>query len=287
MEEKMAKIYYSPRGYFKGLSAVKKLSAAAGASDKQALIFLKKQAIWQIYLPAPRKIVRPKFENNKVGEIHQADLLFLPTDTVGRKKFKYALTVVDVASRYKDAEPLSDKSALSVANAIEKIYKRGPLKYPYLMQVDQGTEFKSHFSQLLLHHRVLIRRGIPGVHRAQAIVENFNKQLAERLFSYQYSKELAFDTRNTEWVRRLKHVIDAMNKEVSTVTGMKPVDSIKKKTVGVDSNAVASKEKVQDEMFLKKVRYLYEPGEAEGDSRRSATDPIWSTKIYSIKSIKF
>ena len=84
------------------------------------------------------KIVRPKFENNKVGEIHQADLLFLPTDTVGRKKFKYALTVVDVASRYKDAEPLSDKSALSVANAMEKIYKRGPLKYPYLMQVDQG-----------------------------------------------------------------------------------------------------------------------------------------------------
>ena len=232
MEEKMAKIYYSPRGFFKGYIAIKKLSAAAGVSEKQALMFLKKQAIWQIYLPAPRKIVRPKFENNKVGEIHQADLLFLPTDTVGRKKFKYALTVVDVASRYKDAEPLSDKSALSVANALEKIYKRGPLKYPYLMQVDQGTEFKSHFSQLLLRHRVLIRRGIPGVHRAQAIVESFNKQLAERLFSYQYSKELASCSgeRNTEWVRRLKHVIEAMNGEVSKVIGMKPVEAIKKKS---------------------------------------------------------
>ena len=76
------------------------------------------------------------------------------------------------------------------------------------------------------------------------------------------------------------------------VSGMKPVDSSKKKTV--DSNYVAvnnvnkndrSKEKAQEEMFLKKVRYLYEPGEAEGDSRRRATDPIWSTKIYSIKSI--
>ena len=42
MEEKMADIYYSPRGYFKGLSAIKKLSAAAGVSEKQALIFLKK-----------------------------------------------------------------------------------------------------------------------------------------------------------------------------------------------------------------------------------------------------
>ena len=66
--------------------------------------------------------------------------------------------------------------------------------------------------------------------------------------------------------------------------------ALKKKRL--DSNIVAVNnvnkndiKKVQDEMFLKKVRYLYEPSEAEGDSRRRATDPIWSTKIYSIKCI--
>jgi hypothetical protein len=33
------------------------------------------------------------------------------------------------------------------------------------------------------------------------------------------------------------------------------------------------------------VRYLYAPGEVEGDSKRRATDPIWSTRIYEVESI--
>ena len=37
------------------------------------------------------------------NKVHQADLLFLPHDRVRRKTFRYALTVVDVASRYKEA----------------------------------------------------------------------------------------------------------------------------------------------------------------------------------------
>ena len=32
------------------------------------------------------------------------------------------------------------------------------------------------------------------------------------------------------------------------------------------------------------VRYLYQPGELEGGSRR-ATDPIWSLKVYNIERV--
>ncbi len=96
----MEKIYYGPKGFWKGLTAVKKLAKAAKVSDKEALEFLKKQAVWQIYLPAPKKIIRPRFDFSKKNEVHQADLLFLPHDTVGRKTYKYALTVVDIASRF-------------------------------------------------------------------------------------------------------------------------------------------------------------------------------------------
>ena len=285
MEAKMTKVYYSPSGFWKGYSAVKKLSSAAGVSEAQALNFLKKQAIWQIYLPAPRRIVRPKFHSNNVNEIHQLDLLFLPHDTVGRKKYKYALTVVDIASRYKDAEPLSDKSSESVANALTNIYKRGPLTYPRLVHVDEGTEFKAHTTRLLLKHGVLIRRGIPGVHRAQAIVENFNKQLAERLFSYQYGRELQFNERNTEWVQRLRHVVKAMNEEKNMATGMKPVDAIKQKFIGSPVTPVVKNISEDSPMFQKKVRYLYEAGEAEGGNVRRATDPVWSTSVHEIKSM--
>ena len=62
----------------------------------------------------------------------QADLLFLLHDKLprGRKVFKYALTVVDIASRYKEAEPLTSKDSAEVAKAFQAIYRRSPLTWP-------------------------------------------------------------------------------------------------------------------------------------------------------------
>src|SRR6218665_30031 len=105
---KLSSIYYSPCGYWRGLAAVKKLSAAAKVSEAYARSWLKRQAVWQIYLPA-RGIFRDrcskKIAHVRSWHVHRADLLFLPHDRVGRKTYTYALTVVDVASRYNEAEP--------------------------------------------------------------------------------------------------------------------------------------------------------------------------------------
>ena len=279
VDKRLTKIYYSPKGYWKGKAAITKLSVAANVSDQKAKDWLSKQPIWQIYLPAPRKINRPRFINTKPNDTHQIDLLYLPHDTIRRKRFKYALTVIDIASRYKDAEPLTDKSASSVAVALQEIYRRGPLKYPRLIHSDDGREFKGVFNQLLLKHRVAIRRGIPGNHRSQALVENLNKQLSERLFSYQYHREITDSTRNTEWVRRLPSVIRAMNEEEHN--GLKPVKVIKQKEV---TGPVTAKDYKLLPLDLT-VRYLYAPGEGEGDSVKRATDPTWSVKTYQIRKI--
>ena len=170
----MEKIYYSPKGFWKGLPAVEKLSKEAKVSKKQALEFFKKQAVWQIYLPPPKKIIRPRFDVSAENEVHQADLLFLPYDTVkvGRinKTYKYALTLVDLGTRYKEAEPLTSKDSKEVAMAFENIYKRH-LKYPKLLQVDHGREFMGAVTQLMAKHNVRIRRGQPEIHRHQGVVE--------------------------------------------------------------------------------------------------------------------
>ena len=130
---KLSKIYYSPQGYWKGFVAIKKLAQAAKVSEDMAQNWLMKQALWQVYLPAPRYIPRPKFDVPVPNKVHQADLLYLPHDRPprSRKTFKYALTVADVASRYKEAEPLTTKEAKGVAAALERIYSRGPLKSPF------------------------------------------------------------------------------------------------------------------------------------------------------------
>ena len=63
MEGKLAKIYYSPEGYWKGIAAIKKkLAEAAKVSEETAKKWLVKQALWQIFLPAPKRIPRPRFD---------------------------------------------------------------------------------------------------------------------------------------------------------------------------------------------------------------------------------
>ena len=143
MDAKLAKIYYSPQGYWKGVSAIKKLADAAKVPENVAKQWLYKQAIWQIYLPSPGYIPRPKFDVSTPNSVHQADLLFLPHDKLprGRKIYKYALTVVDIASRYKEAEPLTSKDSNEVARAFQAIYRRSPLTWPQMLQVDPGREF--------------------------------------------------------------------------------------------------------------------------------------------------
>ena len=266
MEARMKDAYYSPKGYWKGKAAINKLSKAAKVTEAEALDFLKKQDVWQVYLPAPKKIVRPKFEAEEKNAVHQADLLFLPHDKVGKKLYKYALTVVDVGSRYKDAEPLTSKDSKEVASAFENIYKR-VLKFPKTLQVDPGREFMGAVSILMAKHHASIRRGRKDIHRDQAIVERFNKTLGERLFAYQYDKEMEHpEKRNREWVKRLSGVVKAIN-----VDYKKPRDIPE-----------SASETTTDIPPFVKVRYLYLPGELEGGTRKRATDPIWSVDKHEI-----
>ena len=215
---------------------MKKLSSTTKVEEEVAKRWLAKQALWQIYLPAPRYISRPKFDVSLPNAVHQADLFFLPHDKLPRRRkvYKYALTVVDVASRYKAAEPLTSKESDKVSKAFQRIYKRGPLKWPQLLQVDPGREFMGTVTvKVMENNKTAIRRGRTEIHRDQAIVERFNRTLAERLFGYQYAVEMNMknsNQRSTEWVKRLPEVVSALNNEVTRLIGKKPAEAIKEKS---------------------------------------------------------
>ena len=285
----LSKIYYSPGGYWKGYSAFSKLADAAGVSENEAKEWLKKQALWQIYLPSPRYIPRPHWTVDKPNEIHQADTLFLPHDTVRRKTFKYALVVIDVASRYKDAEPLTSKESSEVAKSFEKIYSR-KLKWPVRIIIDPGKEFMGHVTSLMKRHNVIIQRSEAGNHRAQAFVERANRTLSERLFSFQYGKEMSSDDneRSREWVERLPAVLKSMNNEVTRLTGKEPQEALKLKDISINAAKYKRPVDFEEERLspFAKVRYLFSPGEYEGGERRRATDPVWSLEIFELSHSK-
>ena len=284
MDAKLAKIFYSPQGYWKGVSAIKKITEASKVPENVVKQWLYKQAIWQIYLPAPRYVPRPKFDVATPNSVHQADLLFLPHDKLRRKTYKYALTVVDIASRYKEAEPLTSKDSNEVAKAFQTIYKRGPLTWPQMLQVDPGREFMGGVTKEMEKHKTFIRRGRTEIHRDQAIVERFNRTLAERLFGHQYAVEMLHAGRSTVWVKRLPDVVNALNNEVTRLTGKKPASAIKEKYIVSKPSTPYSRPVGVNEKKLPpliNVRYLYQPGELEGGTKR-ATDPIWSLKVYQV-----
>ena len=281
----MEKIYYSPKGYFMGKSAIDKLANSAKVPYNIAKDWLAKQAIWQIYLPRPKKINYSHFDVNVPNEVHQADILFLPHDKYKKKVYKYALTIVDIASRYKDAFPLSTKSSSEVAAAFKKIYQKGPLRWPKLLQVDPGREFLGEVSSLMTKQHVKIRRGNTAMHRDQAIVERFNRTLADKLFYYQTAKEFIQQDRSREWVERLPEVIDSLNNQVTSAINMKP-------SIAVTKKYIKTLDKIKESMIKDfpplprnvTVRYLYEPGELEGGKARS-TDPIWSITTHQIYDV--
>ena len=292
MDKKVNQIYYSDDGYWRGRSAIQKLATASGSTKEEAERWLLKQPLYQIYLPPPKYVPRPNASLSlyaKPNDIHQADILYLPHHKFKKKTYKYALNIVDVASRYKRSHQLTTKNSKELSQAFQWIYENTPLTYPKTLIIDEGSEFRGDTTKLMDKQDVIIQRSDPSQHRSQGIVERFNRTLADRLFTYQYHKELEDPSKsNREWVSRLQNVVRALNNEKTRLIGMKPVDAIKQTLVeqGFSQPTKEYEEKLLD--VGTKVRYLYEPGELEGyqykgEKRKRSTDPIWSVDVYKIK----
>ena len=231
----MDKIYYQPNHLWKGQKAVKKLKELSGEKPKVIKQWLSQQAFWQVHLPAPKHVDRPHYQVTIPNEMHQFDLLYMPSDTLYGNKYKYILAGIDAASRYLLAgidaasRPLRTKQARDVAEMIADIYKVGPLTYPKIFQCDNGSEFKGEVTKMLEKNEVKIRRVTTKyTHTHTASVEALNKILSERLFKVQDAQELNDPEKvSSRWVKHLYGLVDELNDTETEMIGMKPKDTIK------------------------------------------------------------
>ena len=188
-----------------------------------------------MYLPVPKYIPRPNASMllfAKPNDIHQVDNLCLPHDRYKKKTYKYALNIVDVASRYKGSYQLATKNSKEVAQAFQWIYENTLLTYPKTLIIDGGKEFCGDTTKLMEKHDVMVQCGDPSQHRLQGIVKRFNRTIGDRLFSYQYHKELEDPLKsNREWASRQQNIVNALNNGKARLIGMKPIDAIKETLV--------------------------------------------------------
>ena len=159
-EEKLYQAYYEPDRLWTGGKAIKEQHKIASMSKKDIKSRLAKQALWQVYIPPPKEIQHPHYDVTKPNEQHQFHLLYILYNLFEGNTYKYILTGIDVASRYKVARPLMTKKSSEVAFLLETIYKKGGVKKVF--QCDNGSEFKNEVTKLLEKHNVDIRRGLCG-----------------------------------------------------------------------------------------------------------------------------
>ena len=99
------------------------------------------------------------------------------------KWYKYILTGVDVASRYKVARALRTKKESEVAFVLETIYKKvGVFRYPNVFQCDNGSVLKAMWQSAWKHSFDVRRAVIKYKYTHIAFVKAFNKELVKQLF---------------------------------------------------------------------------------------------------------
>ena len=78
-------------------------------SKKEIESWLAKPALWQVHITLPKEINHPHYEMTKSNGQHQFDLLYVPHNVFEGNTYKYILTGVDFAPRYKVANALWTK----------------------------------------------------------------------------------------------------------------------------------------------------------------------------------
>ena len=130
----LQRIYYQPAGYYRTAKKLYEASQKTGYDFTldEVRDWLERQAVHQIHKPHPRYIPRASFSSiTTPNEVHQADILYMPYDKVGRITYLFCLNIVDVASRYKASVPIGAYSvkdrlgiltSKTIALALEKVY---------------------------------------------------------------------------------------------------------------------------------------------------------------------
>ena len=284
MSDKLAEIYYQPENLWTGRKAITRLRKATKLALKQVKAWLALQALWQVHIPPPKKIDHPHFYVTEVNKMHEADLLYLLHDKVYQNTYKYVLNVIDVTSRYKASRPLKTKKASKVSEMFADIYKKGPLRYPKELHVDNGTEFKADVLKLMTEHDVkVVSVTTKYHHKSNLFVERFNKTLAELLFKPQDAQELQNPTKDsTIWVKNHQKAVRGLNSEKTRMLGMTPTKSVKLDNVELKVKPFPKEDSLPVNGLY---RYLYRPGELEGGQTRRATDMIWSWNTFRLDRI--
>ena len=243
-------IYYDTAGFMNAKELYKmaiEMRGKGSVTDAQVKAWLAKQKVNQEHKrQKPYVGPDPHFNVDIPNDTHQADVMYLPSDY----GFRYVLNVIDVATRFKASHPLKNITGSAVMNGFRYIYDNTLLDIPKKLMLDGGKEYNESVRELFEKEGTKVLIAIKSNHKDQALVERFNRTLAERLFKYMeymenekvakaeksirvrdiginYKKKDEAKFSNSSWYKHLPKIINQLNREETRMIGMSPIEAMK------------------------------------------------------------
>ena len=105
-EENLYGAYYQPDCLWTCGKAMKELYGIMSMLRKDIKSWLAKKSLDQVHIPPPKERKHPHYSVAEPNEQHQVDMLYMLHNVFQGSQYKYILTGIDVAPRYKLARPL-------------------------------------------------------------------------------------------------------------------------------------------------------------------------------------
>ena len=276
MEEILHSIYYNPKTGFGSAADLRRKAHGKGIRPtlKQIKEWLKKQTIQQHHTPSRKITAYARIKSSGVGDLHQYDIVDMTGKWAqkqggrGKKPIKYLLTGIDVFSRKAHAVPLTSKNAEDVLAGIIAI--QTVLGKPKRVEVDQGKEFMAEVDKYWRNENIHVRRGDPGIHRHQSLIEAFHKSFEKIMIKF-------MRTNKWRWLEHLDDLLENYNSRLHSGVRGVPNDIHSGKIKPAKQPPRLAKHHLKALKPGDHVRYAYD--KPEGAARRRAYDQIWSDEI--------
>lgn len=171
-----------------------------------------KQSVKMTEAPVIKPNEKGTFAVYKEGAVVQADLIYMRKDVKG---FEYILSVVDVATRKFDAEPLRGRTSTDVIEGFEQIWKRKHVSKDIgVLYTDPGSEFKNKdFQDYMKSLDIPLRFAMTNRKNQMSIVEMYNHFITKTIGTKLTSNELETNEHQNDWASILPKIVEVLNKQ--------------------------------------------------------------------------
>ena len=163
-EKHLATIYYDPKEPASFTSDLKKLDKAVKAKNRFVISksrikkWLSAQEIDTSMKGVRRKFKKPRIVLDGSYMLWDADLMDMQDYKSDNDGTRFVLVVIDDFSRRADAEPIANKTAGTVLDALKLVFDRAD-KLPRVLRTDAGSEFvngkmKAYLKRMGVRHQV-------------------------------------------------------------------------------------------------------------------------------------